>query len=277
MTTATAISIPSEHCHAAPELWDRICSALVEYRQLFVFADFDGTLSETVDVPSKAVLDPEAHRALRRLSLSRRVSVAVISGRSVDDVAARVGLPLVYAGDHGIAIHAPDVDFIHPEGESARKRLPELSNRIRQVIQPVPGALVEVKEFSASVHTRQVPPDRLPALRNDVEACVRDAGFEIRDGHCVLDVRPLLNWDKKDAVSWILRRSGARPEQAICIGDDHTDEDVFRRLPGAITIRVSSDDSEQTTAEYVLRRSVVSAFLHGLADVAEGCGSCMQP
>src|SRR5688572_17504698 len=115
MTLTVPMNIGSGDCRTAPELWDRICSAFVEHRRLFVFADFDGTLSELVDVPSKAVPDPETDRALRRLLRRRRVSVAVISGRSVADVAARVGLPLVYAGDHGLEIHAPDFEFIHPE------------------------------------------------------------------------------------------------------------------------------------------------------------------
>ena len=276
MTPALPMNIGSGDCDTAPELWDRICSALVQHQRLFVFADFDGTLSELVDIPSKAVPDPETVRALRRLLQRRRVSIAVISGRSVADVAARVGLPLIYAGDHGVEIHAPDFDFIHPEADSLRKRLPELSNRIRQSVQHVPGALIEVKKFSASVHYRQVPAESVPAVRVSVRACLEGSPFELREGNCVFEVRPCVKWDKGDAVAWLLRRSGAEPEQAICIGDDQTDEDMFRRVPEAVTIRVSSRSSERTAAAYLLRRTAIAEFLHGLADVAEACGDCAK-
>jgi trehalose 6-phosphate phosphatase len=274
MTLTMPIHLDSGECRTAPELWDRICSAFVQHRRLFVFADFDGTLSELVDVPSKAVPDPETGRALRRLLQRRRVSVAVISGRSVADVAGRVGLPLVFAGDHGLHIHAPDFDFVHPEAEAFRKQLGELSNQIRQSLQHVSGALVEAKTFSASVHYRHVPPENVAAVREAVSERLEGSAFELREGHCVFEVRPRLKWDKGDAVAWLLQRSGAEPEQAICIGDDQTDEDMFRRVPDAVTIRVSSDYSETTAAAYILSRTAVAEFLHGLADVAEGCGDC---
>ena len=274
--TTMAIKIASGDCHAAPEMWDRICSTLAEHRTLFLFADFDGTLSEIAEIPSGAVLDPEAERALRRLCARPRISLAIISGRSVDDAAARVGLPLVYAGDHGIEIHAPDFDFIHPEADSIRKRLPELANHLRLATRDMPGVLVEVKRFSASVHYRQAPPDSLPAVRSAITPCLDDSMFEIRHGDCVLEVRPRLNWGKGEAVAWLLSRAGGNPEQAICIGDDQTDEDMFRRLPEATTIRVSSDEGEPTAARYLFRREAVSGFLHGLADIAEAFGDSVR-
>ena len=49
---------------------------------------------------------------------------------------------------------------------------------------------------------------------------------------------------------------------------------MFRRIPEAITIRVSADDDEATAAEYLLPRNAVSGFLHGVADIAEALGDC---
>lgn len=279
MSTAAMrkVSIDSGDCQAAPEMWDRICFSFAEHRRMFVFADFDGTLAEIVEVPGKAVLDPQTERALRRLAARPRISVAVITGRSVDDVAARVGLPLTYAGDHGIEIHSPEFDFLHPDAAAFRKRLPELANHIRVATRHMPGVLVEVKRYSASVHYRQAPVADLTALQDAVQACLDKDSFEVRKGNCVLEVRPRLKWDKGEAVAWLLSRAGGETAQAICIGDDQTDEDMFRRLPGSITIRVSPDDTEPTAADYLLRRTAVSSFLNGLADVAEACGDHCQP
>jgi trehalose 6-phosphate phosphatase len=254
---------------AAPEVWEGICSALVQYKRLFVFADFDGTLSQLVEVPSKAVLDPDAEWALRRLSAEPRVSVAVISGRSVDDVAGRIGLPIMYAGDYGLEIHAPDVQFTVPEADSVRRKLPELCNRIREGIQHVPGALVEAKHLTASVHFRQVDSDLVPGLLDLVRNCVAGTAFEVRRGKCAFEVRPRVDWTTGDAVSWMLRRNSAVPEQAICFGDDETDEDMFRQVSGAVRIRVTDGQTISTAAPYCVLRDDLGRVLNGIADVAE--------
>jgi trehalose 6-phosphate phosphatase len=234
-----------------------------------VFADFDGTLSEFVDVPSSATLDKGAEHALRRLCAEPRLSVAVISGRSVDDVASRIGLPITYAGDHGLEIHSSDVEFMVPEADALRKKLPELCNRIREHVQKTPGAVVEAKRLTASVHFRQVPSEHIPELANVVRECVIGTAFEVRRGNCVLEVRPRVKWTKGDAVAWILNRNRAIAEQALCIGDDDTDEDMFRRVPEAFNIRVTSNETLSTAASYCVARSEVARVLNGVADVAE--------
>jgi trehalose-phosphatase len=236
---------------------------------LYVFADFDGTLSELVDVPSSATLDKSAEHALRRLCAEPRLSVTVISGRSVDDVAARIGLPITYAGDHGLQIHASDVEFMVPEADALRKKLPELCNRLRDRVQNTPGAVVEAKRLTASVHFRQVANEHVPLLANLVQECVVGTAFEVRHGHCVLEVRPRVKWTKGDAVAWILNRNRAIAEQALCIGDDDTDEDMFRRVPEAFNIRVTNNESVSTVASYCVSRADVAGVLNGVADVAE--------
>jgi trehalose-phosphatase len=222
---------------AAPEIWDSICTTLARHKRLFVFADFDGTLSELVDVPSSATLDRSAELALRRLCTEPRVSVAVISGRSVDDVASRIGMPITYAGDHGLEIHGTSVEFVVPEADSLRKKLPELCNRLRERVQDTPGAVVEAKRFTASVHFRQVANELVPRLSDAVLQCVSGTDFDVRRGNCVLEVRPRVKWTKGDAVAWVLNRNHAVAEQALCIGDDDTDEDMFRHVLDGINIR----------------------------------------
>jgi trehalose 6-phosphate phosphatase len=266
---AIPISLGNGDYSAAPEIWDRICSTLARYKRLYVFADFDGTLSELVDVPSNATLDKKAEHALRRLCAEPRVSVAVISGRSVDDVASRIGMPVTYAGDHGLEIHAADVEFIVPEAGSVRKKLPELCNRLRERLQDAPGAVVETKRLTASVHFRQVASELIPGIADVVQECVSGTEFAVRRGNCVLEVRPRVSWTKGDAVSWILARHAAVPGQALCIGDDDTDEDMFCQVPEAINIRVTTDETVSTAAPYCVSRRDVARVLHGVADVAE--------
>jgi trehalose-phosphatase len=254
----------------AVKVWEQICRSLESYRRIFLFLDFDGTLSELVEVPSAAAPDRDAMAALSRLAREKAVTVAVLSGRSVSDVAERVGLPIVYAGDHGFEIHAPDFEFVAPGAESVRLQIPAACNQIRQAIRHIPGAFVEAKRLSASVHFRQVAPEHVAALGDLVAKCVDFSRFDLRAGNCVLELRPRLDWNKGEAVRWLLDRNGATPEQAICIGDDETDEDMFRCVPEAVNIRVLNSSNPATAARYCVTRPEVSQFLNGILEVIHG-------
>jgi trehalose 6-phosphate phosphatase len=252
------------------EMWERICSSLATYHDLFLFTDFDGTLSDITHVPSAATIDSETRNLLRQLSLTKRMTVAVLSGRSVTDVTNRVGLPIIYGGDHGLEIHGSDFDYVAPGAEATRLLLPAICNALREGVQAIPGALVEAKRFTASLHYRLVEPDRIESLKAAVNECVDSSRFRVTDGKCVIEIRPRLCWNKGDATEWILGRGGAKPQQAICLGDDETDEDMFRRVPQGINVRILDSDTSRTSAPYSLKRCEVTAFLKGVLDVIQG-------
>src|SRR3954453_7448469 len=102
----------STDCAQAPEVWEQICEALSRYGHLYVFTDFDGTLADITSVPDDAAIDVLTLAALKQLAAEKGVTVAVLSGRAIPDVSNRVGLPLIYGGDHGLEIHGPDFDFV---------------------------------------------------------------------------------------------------------------------------------------------------------------------
>lgn len=249
--------------------WDQVREALAEYGHIFLFTDFDGTLSETTAIPSAAVIEERTKAILRNLCCQKSITVAVLSGRALFDVAERVGLPLIYGGDHGLEIRGPAFEHVAPGAEAARMRLPAICNSIRSAARGIPGALVESKRYSASVHFRHVPVYQVPELAGIVRGCVDDPCFEVRMGHCVMEVRPRVNWDKGIAAEWLLRKHAARPEQAICLGDDETDEDMFRRLAGAVTVRVAAAGVPSSAAYRVERRDV-DDVLQGLLDTIHG-------
>ncbi len=82
-------------------------AGVVSARRPAIFFDFDGTLSPIVDSPEAATLVPGADKALR--ALAALYPVAVLSGRDLDDIRERVGIPgLWYAGSHGFEMVGPD-------------------------------------------------------------------------------------------------------------------------------------------------------------------------
>lgn len=85
---------------SALEAFERVRPLLAG--RLLLASDFDGTLSRLVMDPWRAGIIPSAQRALRRLAAAPHTHVAIISGRTVPDLAARVRVGGVsYHGDHG--------------------------------------------------------------------------------------------------------------------------------------------------------------------------------
>ena len=235
-----------------------------------VLLDYDGTLTPIVARPELAVLPAGMRDTLRRLAA--RLPVGVISGRDVAVVRQLVGLDgLAYAGSHGLDIVGFGADA--PRLEVARRFLPQLAaaeSALRQATADVAGALVERKRFSVAVHVRLVA----SAGRGAVEATlgqVAQAHPSLRRerGKMVHELRPDIDWDKGRAAGWLLESLGRESSAALFIGDDLTDETVFRALSGHGLGIVVSEADRPTAADLRLDSPAqVQSLLARLADAA---------
>lgn len=239
--------------------------------RLFVALDFDGTLSPIVDRPEEARMVEAARPSVSRLAARPDTVVAVVSGRGLADVRARVGLPdLIYAGNHGFEIEGRSLHREHPEAAAARPALESVADVLRSSLSGEAGVELEDKGWTLTVHYRRAPdPDAEARVRRAVAAAVTDPGLMVTEGKKVLEVRPAVEWDKGRAVLWlleVLEEGGAMPP-ALYIGDDRTDEDAFRALRGRGEGVVVADPPPPDTAATAFLRSPdeVAEFLDGLA------------
>jgi trehalose 6-phosphate phosphatase len=232
---------------------------------LSVFLDFDGTLTPIVDDPADARLEPEVRSALVALAKHDQTLLVFVSGRKVDDLRSRIGLPnVVYAGNHGLEI-CGRLNFVEPSALAKGELLKRLVAYLNGSLRHIRGAWVEDKTLTATVHYRRAAQREERAIANIVHAALahHSAIFQLNAGKKVFEIVPRTKWHKGAAVCWINARLAGPGAVSIYIGDDRTDEDAFLSLPGDITVRVG--DPEGTAARYhVEGPSDVREFLEWL-------------
>ena len=250
---------------AASQLGE-IAARLERGSGLLVATDFDGTLAPIAEDPDHPQITTANAAALGGLAARTDAVVAIVSGRELDDLRSRTGITdAVYAGNHGLELVWGDTRELHPEVERHRPALDHAGTVLRQALGDVPGCQVEDKRLSLTVHYRRVPAalqsvvtDRIDSLSPEL-----DGRLELVSGRKSVEIRPRIDWDKGQAVRWM---QGRLPDgyRTVYLGDDTTDEDVFRVLTaGDVGVHVGSRD---TAAEYRLTsQRDVAPFLGWLA------------
>ncbi len=218
--------------------------------RILVVADFDGTLAEGSRDPGAAVILPLARRALRRLARlaaarPERVAIAILTGRTAADVAARVRVGgIAYLGDHGLQAGSfprggdPTrlVTTFRAGHDASFEPAEALATRVPDVLGRPDWLFVERKGPSVAFHVRQAD-DRV-AARAAVEAAIAevDRGLPPHDlahyrGRLVVDLRPRSAGGKREAVEGLL--ADLQPTAAVAFGDDLSDADGFAVLHAA--------------------------------------------
>ncbi|MFM2066563.1 MAG: trehalose-6-phosphatase [Pseudomonadota bacterium] len=233
---------------------DAALVAILQGRPL-VALDFDGTLADIVDRPADARIAPELARRLA--ALARLLPVAIVTGRSVDDVRGRLGFePVSIIGNHGAE------DGVDLQGAASRRS--ELAP-LRQLLGlhasylVDAGVSVEDKGQSIALHYR------LAADAERAQAAIAttlgrlDQAVRTFKGKSVVNVVPLFAPDKAAAVHDLVAACAA--SAALFAGDDVNDEPVFIAAPiHWVTIRVGSD-CPQSRARYFINHPQEMATL----------------
>ncbi len=194
-------------------------------RPLALIFDYDGTLAPIRPTPGEAHLPACARRALSQLAARPAVGVGVVSGRSMADLQAMVGMDGIYfAGTSGLEVDLLGRRLTPPGVELARAPLDQLAGRLCHVAAGYPGAWVEQKPLGLTLHYRAV--GRAPAMRlrlDAAEALHPWAGLvRVEDVTLGLEVVPDVGWDKGTAIRHMLDDMGgdAYPVYAGDAGND---------------------------------------------------------
>jgi len=115
----------------------------------------------------------------------------------------------------------------------------------------LPGALLEEKEFSLAWHYRRADPEQASLqakeLVDDLTGYTRNIDVQVFEGNKVIEVRNSGVTKGNAAVEWL---SAYTPDFILGVGDDWTDEDLFRALPpAAFSVRMGVAN---TAAKYYM-------------------------
>jgi len=211
---------------------------------LLVLSDYDGTLAPITRDPTEAWLPREVRSDLDLLAGSERARVGIVSGRQLDDLRTRVGLPdVIYAGCHGLEIHGPAIAFRSATAEARRGALTSVACDLRARVASIPGVVVEPKGLAVAVHYRRAGSGSVRRLEAELERMTGlDTELTLWRGKKVFEIMPRIGWNKgrcalriQDAVA----ATAESPVTTLYLGDDASDELAFWALDGrAITARV---------------------------------------
>jgi trehalose 6-phosphate phosphatase len=241
-----------------------------------LFLDYDGTLVPIAADPATPQLDPQTRNTLSLIAGKQSFATTIISGRAVEDLFTRIRIGgLIYAGNHGLEIFGRNLCFVEPTAAALREKLAHLSEDLARMLQAIPGAFVEYKGLTTSVHYRQVLDAQVATVQDTVHSAVAASGsFRANTGRKVVEIVPRTNWNKGAAARWITRRLGRDEHDIVAIyfGDDATDEHAFSALTDAITVKVGG--CQASSARYhVPGPEAVHEFLQWLAGRASSASA----
>jgi trehalose 6-phosphate phosphatase len=199
--------------------------------QTAIRLDIDGTLLDLVPTPREVWVPPGLAKTLNRLLERTSGALALVSGRSLNDI------DLIFApeqfpaiGGHGaemrlsqdseaVATHAPPMDK-------------ELKRRLAAIAKLSPGILLEDKGYSLALHYRLAPhaEKAIYAAVSLIRADLPNAPIEVMPGKCVCEIKHS-GFSKASAVRELMTHEPFIGRRPLFVGDDVTDESVFAIMP----------------------------------------------
>lgn len=222
--------------------------------------DYDGTLSPFVKNPEDAVPSQELLELLKEMAVDKRNKVVINSGRNhktLDKWFA--GMDLDFAAEHG-AFYKENGKWV----ENLQEKVAwdnEIIDVIQHTIEKTPRSYMEEKNTSLVWHYRNadvwLAELREKQLVNALIGPCSRLNLQIVPGNKIVEIKPP-DFNKGSEIYRCLEQNTY--DFVLAIGDDTTDEDMFRALPAeGISIKVGSF-SPAAKYRIPLQSAVISFF-----------------
>lgn len=229
-----------------------------------IFLDYDGTLVNFNMNIDKASPDPALYELLAKLYSDKKNEIVLISGRDYQKLDEWFGhLDINLIAEHGAWQKRKGKLWKSIVGLTDQWKA-DILPILNTYVERTPGAFIEEKSYSLVWHYRKVPKGlgdlRVSELTNNLEYLIKDKSLQLLPGNKVIEIKNIEINKGKAAMAFMLRNEY---DFVMGVGDDHTDEDIFKALPEtAYTFKVGSSMS---AARFYLRNpEEVRQFLHHL-------------
>lgn len=204
---------------------DRLLAAFPAPNEAAFFFDFDGTLVDLAPTPDGIYVPDDLPEMLKELQGSCLGSVALVSGRSVGDLAGHLpSFDGPIFGGHGAERRLEGKTLNHSlsGGEIIRRA----GQAVREFADKADGLGWEIKPAGAVLHYRQRP-DLEDGCRVFMTRLALDLeGLELHEAKMALELRPN-NVGKDKAVAELMSLCPFLGRTPIFFGDDATDESAM--------------------------------------------------
>jgi trehalose 6-phosphate synthase/phosphatase len=205
-----------------------------------ILLDYDGTLVGFKKQIDQASPDPELYEILTQLTSDSKNCTTLISGRKHETLEK-------WFHDRNLTLIAEHGAWMKHIGQEWRQKS-DLSNLWKEEVHQLmdafcdrtPGAFVEEKSYSLVWHYRKVQKGlgalRANELMDNLRFMITAYGLQLLNGHKVIEVK---NSEVNKGKATLSLTNQNDYDFILAIGDDYTDEDIFKVLPeDAHTIRV---------------------------------------
>jgi trehalose 6-phosphate phosphatase len=215
----------------APETVPVPASLVPHLSETAILLDIDGTLLDLMPTPREVWVPPGLSKTLNRLLQRTSGALALVSGRSINDI------DLIFAPDVFPAVGGHGAEMrLELESESVAAHAPpmdkELKRRLAAIAKLSPGILLEDKGYSLALHYRLAPhaEKAIYAAVSLIRADLPNAPIEVLPGKCVCEIKHS-GFTKASGVRELMTREPFKGRRPFFIGDDVTDETVFAIMP----------------------------------------------
>lgn len=216
-------------------------------RRLFLF-DYDGTLTPIVRDPNAAIPSARLNSFLEKLTKDPKNELWIISGRDQVFLEKWIGSNYPQIGlsaEHGCFMKKAGVDKWINLTESFDMSWQTVVEEIfGKYTEKTPGSFIEKKKVALTWHYRKADPTlgmyQAEKCKEElVEILSGKYDVEVMSGKANLEVRPkFVNKGEiarrlilcSDAVTLEKKFEDQLPDFVLCLGDDTTDEDMFKAL-----------------------------------------------
>ena len=231
-----------------------------------VLLDIDGTLLDLAPTPREVWVPPGLAKTLHRLHQRTNGALALVSGRSLNDI------DLIFAPDQFPAVGGHGAEMrIEADSEAVAAHAPpmdkELKRRLAAIARLSPGILLEDKGYSLALHYRLAPhaEKAIYAAVSLIRADLPNAPIEVLPGKAVCEIKHS-GFTKATGVRELMTHEPFRGRRPFFIGDDVTDESVFAIMPDLEGLAFSVGRRARGVAGHFDAPSDVREFLAHLLD-----------